>query len=256
MSRRMLALAACWVLVNLASVTHTAWSFAQLERPGWWWLVGVVAAVGTDAGMAALTWLAMERRREQRPFGWPVLGVLIAGGAVAYANVDHALGVVGAWGVLTWWVRSRVLVLSLVLPGLTVLMSALVEHEHAGEHGGEWEDEHAEHNTREVERARAAAEARERDVEGWGYDRERVGEWERLERVSAKLVSAAERGVPIADADRLALVLAHVAAHPRATDVDITSATGVPRATVGRWRRAGMLSEPPAQHSLNGKVSG
>ena len=63
-------------------------------------------------------------------------------------------------------------------------------------------------------------------------------------------------GSPTADADRLALVLAHVAAHPLATDVDITSATGVPRATVGRWRRRGLLDPPTAEHSLNGKVSG
>lgn len=131
MTRRMLALAACWVLVNLASVTHTAWSFAQLERAGWWWLVGVVAAVGTDAGMAALTWIAMERRRDGGSLWWPVVGVLLAGAAVAYANVDHALGVAGEWSTLSAWVQWRVVVLSLVLPGLTVLMSALVEHEHA-----------------------------------------------------------------------------------------------------------------------------
>lgn len=238
-----LALAACWVLVNAASMTHTAWSFAQLERPGRWWLVGVVAAVGTDAGMAALTWLAMERRREQRPFGWPVLGVLIAGGAVAYANVDHALGVVGTWATLTWWVRSRVLVLSLVLPGLTVLMSALVEHEHAGgqEHAG-------------------GEESNDGD---WRADGARAAE--RWRQIDPAVVSALVGGgpgtrpampTPTADADRLALVLAHLAAHPRATDVDITNATGVARSTVGRWRRAGMLSAPMAELSLNGKVSG
>ena len=219
MTRRMLALAACWVLVNLASVTHTAWSFAQLERAGWWWLVGVVAAVGTDAGMAALTWLAMERRREQRPFGWPVLGVLIAGGAVAYANVDHALGVVGAWGVLTWWVRSRVLVLSLVLPGLTVLMSALVEHEHAG-------------GRSEPEGTRVSDAV------------DLVLKLAREQMPTQDAAPTEDSPTPIADADRLALVLAHMAAHPGATDVDITSATGVPRATVGRWRRRGLLDAP------------
>ena len=218
MSRRMLALAACWVLVNLASVTHTAWSFAQLERPGWWWLVGVVAAVGTDAGMAALTWLAMERRREQRPFGWAVLGVLIAGGAVAYANVDHALGVVGTWATLSWWVRSRVLVLSLILPSLTVLMSALVEHEHASGHA-------------EPEGTRVSDAV------------DLVLKLAREQMPAQDVAPTAGPPTP-ADADRLALVLDHVAAHGPSADVDIATATGVPRSTVGRWRRDGLLAVP------------
>lgn len=218
MSRRLLALAVCWVLVNAASVTHSAWSFAQLERSGWWWLVGVVAAVGTDAGMAALTWLAMERRREQRPFGWPVLGVLIAGGAVAYANVDHALGVVGAWPTLTWWVRSRVLVLSLVLPSLTVLMSALVEHEHASDDRTDRLPTH-----REIQ--------------------ERVAML-KLTRSLAEVASPIVRAptAPANDDERLAAARAHVAAHGFTTDAVVSDATGVPRSTVGRWRRAGLLT--------------
>lgn len=218
MSRRLLALAVCWVLVNAASVTHSAWSFAQLERSGWWWLVGVVAAVGTDAGMAALTWLAMERRREQRPFGWPVLGVLIAGGAVAYANVDHALGVVGAWPTLTWWVRSRVLVLSLVLPSLTVLMSALVEHEHASDDRTDRLPTH-----REIQ--------------------ERVAML-KLTRSLAEAASPIVRAptAPASDDERLAAARAHVTTHGFTTDADVSDATGVPRSTVGRWRRAGLLT--------------
>lgn len=232
MSRRMLALAACWVLVNAASITHSAWSFAQLERAGWWWVVGVVAAVGTDAGMAALTWLAMERRREQRPFGWPVLGVLIAGGAVAYANVDHALGVVGTWATLTWWVRSRVLVLSLILPSLTVLMSALVEHEQAGV--GAADDEYEPTpvqwmSTWPVPTPPAPAVVL-------------TGEYETYPPIP---VREGARDPLVADLDALTAARAHVAAHGFTTDAEVSEATGVPRSTVGRWRRAGMLTSAP-----------
>ncbi len=240
MSRRLLALAVCWVLVNAASVTHSAWSFAQLERSGWWWLVGVVAAVGTDAGMAALTWLAMERRREQRSFGWPVLGVLIAGGAVAYANVDHALGVVGAWPTLTWWVRSRVLVLSLVLPSLTVLMSALVEHEHASE--DDYEDEADE---REVERAWAAELARREHAHDERMAALKYGRWV----VPVEPTPARAPTASASDDERLAAARAHVTTHGFTTDADVSEATGVPRSTIGRWRRAGLLT--PTQEAAH-----
>lgn len=134
MSRRMWILAGCWLLVNLASISHSAWAFAQLERAGWWWLIGVVAAVGTDAGMAALTWISMERRRKGASVTWPVAGIVIAGAVVAFANIDHAQDVAGSLATLGWWLRVRVVALSLVLPLLTVLMSALVEGEHAAAH--------------------------------------------------------------------------------------------------------------------------
>lgn len=35
---------------------------------------------------------------------------------------------------------------------------------------------------------------------------------------------------------------AHLAAHPYANDLAIAEATGIPRSTVGRWRRSGELS--------------
>lgn len=240
----MLTLAGFWVLVNAASVTHSAWAFAQLERSGYWWIVGLVAAVGTDAGMAALTWISMERRRDGGSLIWPVVGVVLAGAAVAFANVDHALGVAGAWATLTTWVKWRVIVLSLVLPALTVLMSALVEGEHASAHV----PVKAKRTRRAKDTSTGAAEqAVSTDVPTTDEDDE-----------PAELPPIrAHNPPPLGKSDeRLAAVLDHVGAHPGATDVQVERDTGVPRATVGRWRRRGLLDPPTSEHSLNGEVSG
>ncbi|MEO8082542.1 MAG: hypothetical protein ABI780_01835 [Ardenticatenales bacterium] len=225
----MLTLAGFWVLVNAASVTHSAWAFAQLERSGYWWIVGLVAAVGTDAGMAALTWIAMERRRDGGSLWWPVLGVVLAGAAVAFANVDHALGVAGAWATLTPWVKWRVVVLSLVLPALTVLMSALVEGEHASAHVPV-----------KTKRTRKAKDETSAAVEPEVSTRALASD-EDDEPAELPPVRAHAPPQPGMGDERIEAVRAHVAAHPDATDVQIDDATGVPRATVGRWRRRGLL---------------
>lgn len=212
MSRRAWALAVCWALVNGASITHSAWAFAKLEHStGWWWVIGLVGALGTDAGMAVLTWEAMQRKRGGggwRMMFWPVAGVLLAAAAVGFANVAHGFSIMGAWSTLTWWERVHVIGLGLVLPALTVLMSALVEAEHASAH-----------TTTTTEPEVSTPEE------------------------PAELPPIRPPNVPLPTADdvRLAHVRAHVATHPLATDVDVYNATGVARSTVGRWRRAGLL---------------
>lgn len=243
MSRRMVTLAGFWVLVNAASVTHSAWAFAQLERDGYWWLVGLVAAVGTDAGMAALTWIAMERRRDGGSLIWPVVGVVLAGAAVAFANVDHALGVAGPWAGLSTWVQCRVIVLSLVLPALTVLMSALVEGEHASAHV----PVKAKRTRKAKDETTGTAEP-EVSTDAPTTDEDEPAE--------LPPIHAHNPPPPGVGDERVAAVLAHMAAHPGATDVSIEGATGVARSTVGRWRRRGLLDPPTVEHSLNGKVSG
>lgn len=232
MSRRLVTLAGFWVLVNAASVTHSAWAFAQLERSGYWWLVGLVAAVGTDAGMAALTWIAMERRRDGGSLIWPVVGVVLAGAAVAFANVDHALGVAGPWAGLSTWVKWRVIVLSLVLPALTVLMSALVEGEHASAHVPV-----------KAKRTRKAKDASTGGAEQEVSTDAPTGD-EDDEPAEPPPIRAHTPPPPSVGDERIAAVRAHMAAQPGATDVQVERDTGVPRATVGRWRRRGLLDPP------------
>lgn len=254
MNRSRLAVFACLLPILAASMSHVAGAFGAYERADSWPYWGWLAAVGIDAAIALLVWRLIdgEQRGGDR---WALAGVLLASAVSAQTNLAHALTVavergiggrvLAAWASSTWWAVLGVLAVSITLPVLVGVLAAVAHGDARGV--GEQEtdtDAHAEHNAREVERAKAARE------------RELAAEWARLDLVGAKLVSAAERGVPIPDADRLALVLAHVAAHPTATDVDITSATGVPRATVGRWRRRGLLDPPTVEHSLNGKVSG
>ena len=258
MSRRTLYLLAPSMMLMLAfSMIHVAESVGVLSahpRTGW------IAAVAVDAGVAMLMWLVVEGdvRLARR---WAVGGVALMAYMSAFANADAVLAVIAARpdasAVLVnlhrsaFWQIAQWLTFSLPIPAVVIVLAAVLHLDHAGEpetvaapkRERRARAPRSEHDDWRTARARAAARWNEIDPAVVGA-------------LDGLATGALVMGSPTADADRLALVLAHVAAHPLATDVDITSATGVPRATVGRWRRRGLLDPPTAEHSLNGKVSG
>lgn len=220
MSRRALPVLACLVLVLAASMTHVAAGFGSLELGERGRVVGWLAALGIDAGIAVLMWRLMEGERAGRR--WAVAGIVLMSAVSAYANLDHALAVAAgddlassmltAWHRSPWWQAARVLVLSVTLPALTVVLAA-VAHSDA------------------VPAPLAPLPAGARPA-----------------RAARGAQSSARPPATVLD-ERLALALAHLAAHPLDTDLAIADATGVPRSTIGRWRRAGLLT--PTQEAAH-----
>lgn len=213
MSRRLPVLA-CLVLVLAASMTHVAAGFGSLERGTAGSVVGWLAALGIDAGIAVLMWRLMEGSAGGRR--WAVLGIALMSAVSAYANLDHALGIAAAeqlastalttWHAAAGWQVARVLVLSVTLPALTVVLAAVAHSDAAPA-------------------VPAPAPARARRAR------------------AARTMPAAARQPASAPDERIERARAHLAAHPYANDLAIAEATGIPRSTVGRWRREGHLTD-------------
>jgi len=131
-TRSRLALLVCLGLVLAASITHVASAFGTLERGP---VVGWLAALGIDAGIAVLMWRLMTGQAA-RP-RWTKAGILLMAGVSAWANLDHGLTVavdagsasaeLAAWHGSLGWQAARVVVLSVTLPALTVILAAVAE---------------------------------------------------------------------------------------------------------------------------------
>lgn len=228
MNRRTLYLLAPSMMLMLAfSMIHVAESVGVLSahpRTGW------IAAVAVDAGVAMLMWLVVEGdvRLARR---WAVGGIALMAYMSAFANADAVLAIIAARpdasAVLVnlhrsaFWQVAQWLTFSLPIPAVIIVLAAVLHLDHAP--------------VAEAEPAKRRARTHKDEPAAWPVVPE-LGVWTTYR-------PPAER-TPTADADRLALVRAHVAAHGPCADVDIATATGVPRATVGRWRRQGLLAVP------------
>lgn len=148
----------------LASWSHVVAAFARLEHggaPAWLARVGplaaVLAAVALDLGLIALAWGIGQRRRLGRPAGDLWAAVAVFAGLSAFANANHALGVVLKGQAVTWaavtaldgWTLASVIGLAAALPLLALWLARVVELDVDIE--------------AEVERTRAAAAAAELD---------------------------------------------------------------------------------------------
>ena len=213
MNRSRIALLICMVLVLAASITHVASSFGSLEDGQ---VVGWLAALGIDAGVAVLMWRLMTGQTE-RP-RWSKSGIVLMALVSAWANLDHALTVatdnetvtiLSTWHGSSFWLVGNVLMLSITLPVLTVILAAVIEGERADEQPAE-----------ELAPYRAPLLV-ELSTERLGQPRER-----------------ARKGSPAVLTDDRAAVLTYASEHPGSTQKDIAEATGVPRSTVGRWLKA------------------
>lgn len=130
------ALFASLALVLVASITHVAASFSVLE-PGH--VVGWIAAVAVDIGIASLIWRLVGG--EPRGRWWALAGVVIMAGVSAWANLDAALtvaaagtgasSVLTAWHADAYWQVARVVILSVTLPALTVVLAAVAHSDAA-----------------------------------------------------------------------------------------------------------------------------
>ncbi|MCC6618754.1 MAG: hypothetical protein IT341_06910 [Chloroflexi bacterium] len=221
MSRRLPVLI-CLLLVLAASMTHVAAGFGSLEQGTRGAAVGWLAASGIDAGIAVLMWRLMAGNAAGRR--WAVAGIVLMSAVSAYANLDHALGVAAAeqlastvltaWHGSPWWQVARVLVLSVTLPALTIVLAAVAHS-----------DAMPTAPTPVLAPARRARAARG--------------------------ANANAQPLTVVPDERLSLAVAHYVAHPLASDLAIADATDIPRSTVGRWRRAGLLDAPTKQEASN-----
>lgn len=120
-------------------------------------LAAVLAAVALDLGLIALAWGIGQRRRLGRPAGDLWAAVAVFAGLSAFANANHALGVVLKGQAVTWaavtaldgWTLASVIGLAAALPLLALWLARVVELDVDIE--------------AEVERTRAAAAAVELD---------------------------------------------------------------------------------------------
>lgn len=126
----------------LASWSHVVAAFARLEHggaPAWLARVGplaaVLAAVALDLGLIALAWGIGQRRRLGRPAGDLWAAVAVFAGLSAFANANHALGVVLDGQAVTWarvtaldvWTLASVIGLAAALPLLALWLARVVE---------------------------------------------------------------------------------------------------------------------------------
>lgn len=126
----------------LASWSHVVAAFARLEHggpPAWLARVGplaaVLAAVALDLGLIALAWGIGQRRRLGRPAGDLWAAVAVFAGLSAFANANHALGVVLKGQAVTWaavtaldgWTLASVIGLAAALPLLALWLARVVE---------------------------------------------------------------------------------------------------------------------------------
>lgn len=118
---------ASYALCLLASLTHVAAAFGALENQASGFRhVAWIAALGVDAGLAALAWASGERKRRGLR-SWPLMvGVALFCAVSAFANMDHALSV-APWGALDTWGRARAVLLSVTLPCMVVYLAWAVE---------------------------------------------------------------------------------------------------------------------------------
>ena len=127
--------------VLLSSWSHTARAFGGLEPggpPAWLTrlspAVGPLAALAVDLGAGALAWAVGARARQGRGAADLWAGVVAFAALGAFANVDAALGVLGAgrqpgavWAGLAAYDRLRVGALAAALPMLSVYLARVIE---------------------------------------------------------------------------------------------------------------------------------
>lgn len=225
---RRLPIIACLVLILAASMSHVANAFGAYERSTAWPFWGWLAAVGIDATIAVLMWRLMSGQRLGGDH-WALAGVVLASVVSAQANLAHALavavernigvGVLAAWIDTAGWQVLSVLTVSVTLPVFVGILAA-VAHGDARTDAGAYP-------------ATAAALA----GDGTFY----VHRTPARRQGKAAALAAAGR-TPTANADRLALAVANVARHGMRPDAVIAADTGVPRSTIGYWRRSGQLA--------------
>ena len=232
---RRVPIIACLVLILAASMSHVANAFGAYERPTAWPYWGWLAAVGIDAMIAVLMWRLMSGRRLGGD-GWALAGVVLASTVSAQANLAHALAVavernIGV-GILERWVESgfwqvaAVLTVSVTLPVFVGILAAVA-------HGDS--------------RPSAKLPVPPMPTATWPTA-EPAPAWAAFADANYSHRSPAKRqgktrmlAVAAADAARLAAVQENVRRFGLRPDAVIADATGVPRSTVGYWRRAGKL---------------
>lgn len=249
MSRRaLLMLAACMVLMLAFSMVHVAAAVGALSadpRTGW------LAALALDAGVAMLMWLVVEGEvRSARR--WAVRGIALMAYMSMFANADASLVVlagresthpvlIALHGSAAWQV-ARWLTFSLPIPAVVLVLAAVLHLDHEQVSEDDYEDEADE---REVERAWAAELARREHAHDERMAALKYGRWV----VPVEPTPARAPTASASDDERLAAARAHVTTHGFTTDADVSDATGVPRSTIGRWRRAGLLT--PTQEAAH-----
>ncbi len=142
--KKSLANLALWVTFLLAlvsSMSHVAYTFSTLERPGHEW-AGWLAAIAVDCGLASLAYAIQQRRRVKGRSALTLwAGVIALTGISAYANVLYAISVSSDW--------VRAVILSVTLPLLVVYMGEVVSSDDVAT---------AERAERELAKAEAKAE--------------------------------------------------------------------------------------------------
>lgn len=126
-----------WVAFLLAlgaSIQHLAWTFGTVER---YPVLGWIAAVAVDAGLAALAYSIQQRRRAKRPALVLWLGVAFFAGISALANFYHALSVeIGAVPTLQavgWLILTKAVLLSATLPAMVIYLGEIVSSDDLAE---------------------------------------------------------------------------------------------------------------------------
>jgi signal transduction histidine kinase len=148
-----------FVLAMAASISHLAWTFGTVERPGWEAL-GWIPAVAVDAGLAALAYTIQQRKRANKRTAGLWVGVVGFAVVSALANLYHALAVEAVanpviHSLITSLViqGAKALVLSATLPIMYIFLGEIVSGDDATA---------AERERRQAERASAQAEREQR----------------------------------------------------------------------------------------------
>ncbi len=119
-----------FILAMVASISHLAWTFSTVERPGSEFF-GWVPAIAVDAGLAALAYTIQVRKRAKRPTA--ILWAGVAGFAIvsALANLYHALSVeqVAVQADVIIWAKA--IVLSATLPAMYVFLGEIISGDDA-----------------------------------------------------------------------------------------------------------------------------
>ena len=170
---------ATFILALVSSMSHVAWTFSTLERPGQEW-AGLLAALAVDCGLASLAYAIQQRRRVKGRSTLSLwVGVIALTFISAYANVLHALSVSGD--------LLKAITLSVTLPLLVVYMGEIVSSDDAAA---------AERAERELAKAEAKAErelAKQERIEA-----ERLRAVAELERTEADRLRTESAGIRFA----------------------------------------------------------
>lgn len=119
-----------FLLAMGASISHLAWTFGTVERPGWEFL-GWIPAIAVDAGLAALAYSIQQRKRAKRPVKILWAGVASFALISALANLYHALAVEGVTITTDLIVYAKAFVLSATLPAMYIFLGEIISGDDA-----------------------------------------------------------------------------------------------------------------------------